>query len=75
MLVKDPAADRGELRLTKRRRRSVLQLLDVAAQMEQLHRATAGGLGGQPTDDDAVLPGLAGSVEHLDSLRRADRSG
>ena len=71
----DPAADRSELRLTKRRRRSALQLLDVAAQMEQLHRATTGGLVGRPIDDDAVLLGLAGSVEHLDTLRRADPSG
>jgi hypothetical protein len=71
----DPAADRGELRLTKRRRRSALQLLDASAQLQQLHRATAGDLMGRPIDDDAVLLGLASSVEHLDVLRRADPSG
>lgn len=71
----DPAADRGELRLTKRRRLSALQLLDVAAQKAQLDLATAGDLVGRSMDDDAVLLSLAGSIEHLDVLRRADPSG
>jgi hypothetical protein len=68
----DPEVDRGELRLTKRRRRSALTLIDPVAQSELL-RAFAGwnDLAEEPEDDDVYFA-FASADEHLRFVRDAD---
>lgn len=61
----DIEQDYGELRLTKRRRRSALTLVDAPAQADLL-RTTMGLKGGQTElSDDAVYFAFASAKEHL----------
>jgi len=68
----DLEQDYGELRLTKRRRRSALTLVDAPAQADLL-RITMGLKGGQTElSEDAVYFAFASAKEHLKFVCEAD---
>ncbi len=71
----DPTEDVGQLRLTTRRRRSALRLLDAPAQLSRLDAVTRGDLRGRPITDDEVLLALGGCREHLHYIEAADPDG
>jgi hypothetical protein len=61
----DPATDAFELRLTKRRRRSALTLVDRPAQMELLDDATGGRLQDEGASLDDIMFAFASGAEQL----------
>jgi hypothetical protein len=68
----DPERDHGELRLTKRRRRSALTLIDPVAQMDLLQSTAGWNDGKDAPSDDAVFFAFASAEEHLKFVREAD---
>lgn len=67
----DPEKDYGELRLTKRRRRSALALIDPVAQMDLL-RFTMGWAAEEDVEStDAIYFAFASAAEHLKFVRDA----
>ncbi|MFP5516702.1 MAG: hypothetical protein ACLGJC_26930 [Alphaproteobacteria bacterium] len=59
----DPVSDVFHLRLTKRRRRSALTLLDTPAQFELLDDATGGRLGEDTASLDDIMSAFASGAE------------
>ena len=64
-------ADEFELRLTKRRRRSALTLIDQPAQLELLDNTTGGQLQDERASLDDVMSAFASGAEHLRFVRDA----
>lgn len=68
----DLNADRYELRLTKRRRRSALTLLDEPAQMELLSDTSGVRVWDKTTSPDDVMAAFASGAEHLRFIQEAN---
>jgi hypothetical protein len=68
----DPDSDRFHTRLTRRRRRSALLVINNLAQIEALDAATGGLLSSGIASDDDVFFAFASSAEHLRFVREAD---